>query len=161
MNAPTPDKGDSATDRLRSMVLNGGIAVAGGMALSGFLLRDREPLASAYSAQSLKFSFHAALIGLVLASLFLKRTLANPRTLARLDRPLERYQARLRVLLTLGFLAMALGLPYGLLVDPTWTGITPFWIVALGLTAICWPRRGDLLELESGLRSDWKGVSNS
>ena len=47
-----------------------------------------------------------------------------------------------------GWLAMPLGLAYGLTVDPSLTGLAPFWVAAmlLGVTAL--PRQADLVEID-------------
>ncbi|WP_337176547.1 hypothetical protein [Paludisphaera sp.] len=47
-----------------------------------------------------------------------------------------------------GWLALPLGLGYGLTVDPSLTGLAPFWVAALLLGVTALPRESDVAEFD-------------
>lgn len=121
-------------DRTRSAVIRALTASAAGIAASGLALRNREiavaPPGGTLSAHRLAM---VVLLALVAAGyLALRSDRGGP--------------GRLRVAAAwIGFLAIPLGLAHGWWVDPAPAAIAPFWVAALGLGALAFPRGGPVL----------------
>ncbi|QEH33884.1 hypothetical protein OJF2_24160 [Aquisphaera giovannonii] len=130
--------------RTRSAVLNVLIGVALVVAGSGLLLRTRPAGARPDLASKLNQALLAALFVLFAFSTLLRRVLGRR---ARLDDPRSRW-ARFywgHVLPALvGALAAPLGLAHGWLVSPRVETIFPFWLTALLLGILAYPRGYEL-----------------
>jgi hypothetical protein len=87
---------------------------------------------------------YAALIVLIASGYMMRRLLSS--RLALRD-PRERASRFFRGHLAtaaIGALAVPLGLGYAYATEPRLQGVAPFWIAALGLGALAWPRRAAL-----------------
>jgi hypothetical protein len=131
-------------NRTRSAVLNVLVGVGAVVALSGLVLRGRPTGALAGPQQALS---HAMLLGLFIlfvVSTLLRRLLGRQ---SRLRDPMLRdHRFFLAHILpaVLGALAAPLGLAYGWLISPRLEAILPFWLVALILGSLAYPRTGEL-----------------
>ena len=136
------EAGADEFDRTRSGVVNVLVAVAAGVAASGWLLRDREIVAAPAGGtlQAHRVAM-AVLIGLVAVGYATLRADSGR-------------SGRFRVAAAaVGAMAVPLGLAHGWLVDPSLQAIAPFWVAALGLGGLAFPRRGGaMLEDDEGGR---------
>ncbi|WP_435018333.1 hypothetical protein TA3x_000298 [Tundrisphaera sp. TA3] len=122
------DPGPSEIDRTRSAVLNILVAASAGIAASGWLLRDRE-ITEAPPGGTLQAHRLAMLLLLGLVAIAYATLRAGP--------------GKFRVIAAaVAALAVPLGLAHGWYVDPALPTIAPFWVAALGLGALAYPRGG-------------------
>ena len=133
--------------KTRSGVLNVLVGVGVVVALSGALLRRRAGNVIAPAPDRLSQALFLCLFVLFVASTFSRRVLG--------------FRARLRdphlrgprffwghvIPAILGALAAPLGLLYGWLVSPQLEAILPFWLAALVLGILAYPRGRELLDL--------------
>lgn len=128
-------------ERTRSGVLNVLVAVGLVVALSGALLRGREAAANMGRAGG---ALLGVLIVIFVLSTVLRRWLGRR---ARLREPSSRggrfYWGHV-VPALVGSLAAPLGLVYGLVASPRLEAIVPFWITALVLGVLAYPRGREL-----------------
>jgi hypothetical protein len=132
-------------DRARTLTVRFGLLGGITIAISGWLLRGRDPAASALHWGSIRLVCYALLLLFLLASPWVKRFLASPQALQNPATRCSRYQRMVAARLILAWLCIAVGLAYGFLVEPDIHGVGPFWIAAYALGALAWPRHHDLL----------------
>jgi len=127
-------------ERTRSAVLNVLMVIAAGIALSGFLLRQRDQNAVKRGPAELGQALLGALFVVVVASYATRRFGASR---ARLHAPETRadrfYRAHLGSAI-LGGLATGLGLCYGWWIRPWLDAVSPFWVASLALGFLALPR---------------------
>ena len=121
--------GEGETVRARSAVVNVLVAVAAGIAASGGLLRGREIVDAPPGGTVLAHRVAmATLLGLVAVGYATLRVGSGR-------------SARFRIATAIvGALAVPLGLAHGWWVDPAPGAIAPFWVAALGLGCLAYPR---------------------
>jgi hypothetical protein len=130
--------------RTRSGVLNVLVAVGMVVALSGMLLRNRTEGALQPVPNRLNEVMFLGLILIFVASTITHRSLGRR---ARLRDPLRRSQRFFLghvLAAAVGALAAPLGLAYGWLISPRLEAILPFWITALVLGILAYPRGREL-----------------
>jgi hypothetical protein len=143
-----PDRSLALLERTRGAVLNVLIAEGTGIAVSGALLRWRGSLPAPVVGESTRAGLLGGLVAAALVSYVTRRTLAG-RPALRDPETRERSFFRGHVLsAAIGGLAVPLGLAFGWLVRPTLEAVGPFFLVALTLGALAWPRRHELDDLE-------------
>ncbi|AGA26667.1 hypothetical protein [Singulisphaera acidiphila] len=134
--------------RTRSSVTNVLIAISGGIALSGLVLRWRDRAAIWRAPDELRQGLLAGLFLLLFSSYAVRRVGASR---ARLHDPQRRasrfYQAHL-ISAVIGSLAILLGLCYGWWVRPRLDAVSPFWVAALALGFLALPRADELRDFE-------------
>jgi hypothetical protein len=137
--------------RTRSGVLNVLVGVGAVVAVSGFLLRGRTEGALIGSAERFSHMMLLGLLGVFMASTILRRSLCRR---ARFRDPRMRgwrfFWGHI-LPASLGALAAPLGLIQGWLVSPRLESILPFWVVALVLGILAYPRGREL----EGLDPPW------
>ena len=143
MTAPEPPA-LACLERTRSAVLNRLIAVALGIGVSGVLLRGRDAAALRRASD---LSAHGLLAGLALVAVasVVVRRLGTSRAALRdpARRALTFRRAHVRAA-EIGALAVPLGLAYGWLIRPRLDAVSPFWVAALALGLLAWPRAAEL-----------------
>lgn len=134
--------------RTRSSVINVLIAISGGIALSGLVLRWRDRAAIWRAPDELRQGLLAGLFLLLFSSYAVRRVGASR---ARLRDPQRRasrfYQAHLTSAV-IGSLAILLGLCYGWWIRPRLDAVSPFWVAALALGFLALPRADELRDFE-------------
>jgi hypothetical protein len=147
-----PESGSTGLDpaseqclsRTRAVVLNVLVAVGLTIAISGWLLRGRQPLAAGQTSQDVHQVLTIALVGLGVLSFLLRRILGRRAALRDPARRETRFfLAHVSAALTAALIA-PLGLLHGLLSDPRVEAIIPFWVVPLALSALALPRASEL-----------------
>jgi hypothetical protein len=135
--------------RVRGAVLNVLVAASLMIAVSGWLLRGREPPQHPLLSRGLH---HQLMLGLIVVAV------ASYTALRVLKRRLSMGQpGRVEVLFfwahvlpaSIAALAVPLGLLYGWLVDPRLEAVIPFWVVPLALGFLSLPRRHELDDVRS------------
>lgn len=126
-----------ALRRARSAVANVLIAAAAGILGSGIVLRPMERGVAWREADRVRPWAFGGLVALALASRATSRGLA--RTAA------NRGSTAPVAAAAIGGLAVPLGFAYGYAIDPRLEAVAPFWVAAMALGAMAWPR-GDVLE---------------
>jgi hypothetical protein len=132
-------------------VLNVLVAVSLFIALSGVLLRWRAggELPPPHKTAALRQGLMVGLIVLTLAS-FLARRVLGRRSALRDPRRRARQFSWAHVLpALLGALTAPLGLAYGWWILPRLDVVAPFWVAALGLGFLAWPRASELEGFDS------------
>lgn len=133
MPEPEGPETPSGIDRARSAVLNVLVAAAAGIAASGWLLRSREiaeaPPGGTVPAHRLAMTLLVGLVAIGYATIRIGSGRAD--------------EGRFRVAAAIvGAMAIPLGLAHGWFVDPALRSIAPFWVAALGIGALAFPRGG-------------------
>ena len=144
----TPDA--ACLERTRSAVLNVLIAAGLGIAASGGLLRWRDGWATDRAQGAVGSYLHRALIVLVVLTVVTRRVLTAR---GRLQDPGSRAPRFVRahvVPAAMGLTALPLGLAYGWFVRPRLDAVAPFWVAALALGALSFPRASELTGLDDG-----------
>jgi hypothetical protein len=130
--------------RTRSSVLNVLLGVGMVVALSGAILRGRPAGAMAATPPRLNELLLGSLILIFLASTLIRRSLGHR---ARLSDPQHRdrrfYWGHV-LPAVVGALAAPLGLAHGWLLSPRLETIIPFWVTALLLGVLAYPRGREL-----------------
>ena len=146
--SPLEPAAAACLERARSAVLNVLLAAGLGIAVSGFLLRGRERGTLWKRPEPARRGLFFGLLGLAISSHVVRRAgdAAN-RSAGREVEPGPRFARfqRSRLLASgLAALAVPLGLAYGWLIDPGLPAVCPFWVAALGLGFLAYPRAGAL-----------------
>ena len=146
-------------ERTRSRVLN--ILVLDGLTILGSALAIRRWGSLDFGVDPLwtKRTLFGSLIAVVLVAMFVLRGLGGR---DRLREPVSRgprYLATRVGAVAVGWLVLPVGLAYGLLVDPSLGGVAPFWLAALVLGRLGFPRREDLDEFDEPMPSVMEGAS--
>lgn len=135
-------------ERARSWVLN--VLVLDGLSIlaTALILRLWAPIEVDADPGRLKLLFLGALFACFVAARILLRA-PSIRAGAADAETRGRAYFRSRVATAVaGWLALPLGLGYGLTVDPTLAGMAPFWVAAMLLGATALPRRSDFEGLD-------------
>ena len=134
--------------RTRSAVVNVMLAAGAGIAASGLLLsrRARGPLPQA--DRQLERLTQLVLIAIVAVSLVVRRTLGSRAALRDPDRRAERFFRAHLITALVGALAIPLSLAYGWFVQPELQAVLPFWVAALAMGVLAWPRAYELTDFD-------------
>jgi hypothetical protein len=130
--------------RTRSSVLNVLIGVGAVVAVSGLVLRGRTEGALNGSQKVLSQAMLMGLFGIFVASTFVRRVLGRRSRLRDPRLRGSRFIVGHVVPAVLGALAAPLGLVHGWLVSPRLEAIFPFWLVAVLLAILAYPRGREL-----------------
>lgn len=133
--------------RTRNAVLNVLIADGMGIAIAGGLLRWRAWLPVPSVGESVRAGLLSGLVAVALVSYVTRRTMTSRQALRD---PRNRDLAFLRghvFSAAIGGLAVPLGFAFGWFVRPTLEAVGPFFLVALTLGALAWPRQHELDDL--------------
>ncbi|MFO0908626.1 MAG: hypothetical protein U0794_09730 [Isosphaeraceae bacterium] len=131
----------------RSMVLNVLVVVGVGIALTGGLLRWKGSAVEVRGQASLGQGLLGGLFVILAASRIALRVMTAP---SALRDPVARFARFYRghvVSAGLGALAIPLGLAYGWLVRAELEAVVPFWVTALALGFMAFPRTRELQDL--------------
>jgi hypothetical protein len=140
---------DAATlDRTRSAVMNVLVFVGLGIGLSGFVLGRKERGALLVQPPDIQTWSYGLLLSIFLMSVITRRVLgARDRLRDRQTRSRQFFLAHL-VSAGIGALAVPLGFAYGWLIRPRIDGVGPFWVAALVLGVMAYPRAHELHDLD-------------
>ncbi len=130
--------------RTRSGVLNVLVGVGAIVAVSGLVLRGRAGGALAGPQTRLSQAMLLGLLGIFVASTILRRVLGRRSRLRDPTHRGRRFFLGHIVPAAVGALAAPLGLVHGWLVSPRLEAILPFWVVALVLGILAYPRGREL-----------------
>jgi hypothetical protein len=134
--------------RTRSGVLNVLVVVGVVVALTGLLLRGRADGALLPVPDGLKQVLLGGLIAIFVVSTIMRRALGSR---ARLRDPAVRgprfFQAHV-LPAAIGALAAPLGLAHGWLISPRLEAVLPFWLAALVLGILAYPRGRELEDFD-------------
>lgn len=143
-----PDRNAVTLERTRAAVMNVLVVAGLGIALSGFLLGRRERGTILVPPRDIDRWAYGSLLGLCLLSLLVRRTLgARDRLRDPAHRDARFFRAHV-LSAVLGALAIPMGLTYGWLIRPRLGGVGPFWVVALTLGILAFPRGQELADLD-------------
>lgn len=135
-------------ERARSWVLN--VLVLDGLSIlaTALILRRWAPIAVDADPRRLKLLFLGALFAcFVVARVVLRAPGIRVNSADAETRGRAYFRSRVATAVA-GWLALPLGLGYGLTVDPTLAGLAPFWVASLLLGVTALPRRSDLEGLD-------------
>lgn len=138
----------TALERARSAVMNVLVVVGLGIAASGFFLGRKERGEVLVPPRDLDLWTYGGLMLLCLASVLARRVLASRDRLRDRRTRASRFWTAHVLAAALGALALPLGFAYGWLVRPRIDGVGPFWVVALALGAMAYPRAYALRDLD-------------
>ncbi len=130
--------------RTRMAVLNVLIGVGLTIALSGWILRGREEAGPLAKTGRLHDVLMVALIMLAVASYLVRRTARRSAAASDLVGRRRWFYRSHVVAATIAALAAPLGLLYGFWIDPRLEAIIPFWVVALSMGLLAFPRAREL-----------------
>jgi hypothetical protein len=147
VNAPEPAPAPAEAaclERTRSAVLNVLVAVGCGIAVSGLLVRWRDRWALERSSEATGRALLLGLAALVVLSYATRRALAGRAALRDPVHRASRFYLGHVLSATVAALAVPLGLAYGWLVRPRLDAVGPFWVAALALGSLAFPRAAEL-----------------
>jgi hypothetical protein len=137
-------------ERTRSAVLNVMVVAGLGIAVSGVVVGRRVVLAPPLPRREAEAVGTGALVALIFAGFLVRRVLgARARLRDPATRPGRFYRAHV-LGAAIGALAVPLGFAYGYLIRPTLGAVAPYWVAALALGAINFPRAVELEGLDDG-----------
>lgn len=130
----------AALERTRSAVLN--VLVVAGMAIAvgGLLLRWRDQWGVDRIYDPVGVWLTRALVGLMVASVLIRRFVCGRDSLRDPARRLARFYRGHVVSALLGASAVLLGVAEGWFVRPRLEAVAPFWVAGLALGALSFPR---------------------
>jgi hypothetical protein len=128
----------------RSSVLNVLVGVGAIVALTGFLLRRLQAGVPIPLPDYLKQALYVGLMAIFLASIITRRWLGRRARLREPSSRCNRFYWGHVIPAIIGAIAAPLGLVYGWLVSPQLEAILPFWMAALVLGVLSYPRGGEL-----------------
>lgn len=164
MTAPARDPAVAAClDRTRSAVLNVLVAVGAGIAASGLYLGRLDRGALLWPEQAAERVAHAALFTVIAAGFVALRVFGSRSALRDPGRRATRFYRAHVAGAAIGALAVPLGLAYGWAIRPRLDGVAPFWVAALALGLLAWPRAAELDDFEEPMtptRADAPPVSS-
>lgn len=144
----TRSKTDPATaaclERTRLAVLNVLVVDGCGIAVSGLALARRGWVVSHWDPVLVQHRAHYVLIGLTVFSYLLRRIMGTREALRDPSRRGARFYWSHVLGAAIGTLALPMGLAYGWLIGPVPREIIPFWVVALALGLMAFPRAAEL-----------------
>jgi hypothetical protein len=136
-------------ERTRSAVLNVLVGTGLGIAVSGFLLRQRDRWPPIRAAEPIRRALLGALLAAVVVSYAIRRTGAGR---AALRDPATRcgrfFSAHLWSALA-ATVPIPLGLAYGWVWRPVLNEVAPFWVAALALGFLALPRASELADFDA------------
>ncbi len=141
-------------DRTRSAVLNVMVVAAAGIAVSGLVLRRRDRGALAWPLDDTRRLAYSLLLVIVTASIALRRGLGRRSALNDPSRRCTRFFRAHVLAVTVGALAVPLGLAHGIAAEPSLQAVAPFWVAALALGALAFPRARELEDFDEPMISD-------
>jgi hypothetical protein len=131
-------------ERTRAAVTNVLLVAALGIAAGGLLLRWRAGQALPRVPVVVRQAEELALFGLIAASIFVRRWVGSRSRLRDPSRRAARFSRAHLVSAVIGALAVPLGLVYGWTVRPRLDAVGPFWVAAITMGALAWPRAIEL-----------------
>jgi hypothetical protein len=147
---PEPDSigldeaSQACLSRTRSAVLNVLIAVGLTIAISGWLLRGREPLAPGLAERQAHQVLTLGMVVLGVLSFLLRRIIGRRRGLSDPSGRESRFFWSHVLSAIVGALITPLGLLHGWLSDPRIEAVILFWVVPLALGLLALPRANEL-----------------
>jgi hypothetical protein len=159
---PTPESDSTGLDpasqaclsQTRSAVLNVLVAVGATIAISGWLLRGREPAAAGQTSRDVHQVLLIALLALAVLSFLLRRIMGRRSALSDPTRRARRFFWSHVLPAIMAALIAPLGLLHGLLSDPGVEAISPFWVVPLALGVLALPRASELRGFDGPISSE-------
>jgi hypothetical protein len=139
--------------RTRSAVLNVLVVDGCGIAVSGLVLGRHLWGIGPWDPDAARHWAHLGLIGLTVVSFLLRRTLGSRAALHDPSLRAPRFYWAHVMAAVVGTLALPLGFAYGWLIRPVPQEIVPFWVVALTLGVLSFPREDEITGFDS-IRSD-------
>jgi hypothetical protein len=135
---------DACLERTRSAVLNV-LTVAGiGIAVTGFILRGRTRGAWGQGAGRLGSFLMMALFAIVVASYVVRRMIGSRAALADPSRRAKRFHRAHVASALVAAVAVPVGFVHGWFVRPRLDAVAPYWIAAVGLGLLAFPRAEEL-----------------
>jgi hypothetical protein len=131
-------------ERTRAAVANVLVLAALGIAGGGLLLRWRAGQALPRAPESVRQALEVALFGLIASSILVRRWVGSRSGLRDPSRRAARFSRAHLSSAAIGALAVPLGLVYGWTVRPRLDAVGPFWVAAVALGALAWPRATEL-----------------
>jgi hypothetical protein len=147
---PEPDSigldeaSQACLSRTRSAVLNVLIAVGLTIAISGWLLRGREPLAPGLAERQAHQVLTLGMVVLGVLSFLLRRIIGRRRGLSDPSGRESRFFWSHVLSAIVAALITPLGLLHGWLSDPRLEAVIPFWVVPMALGLLALPRANEL-----------------
>jgi hypothetical protein len=138
------DPAAACLERTRSAVLNVLVIMGAGIAASGLILGRRDRGALLVSERVAERGVHLALFLLIVASFVVRRVVGARSALRDPERRAARFYRAHVVGAVVGALAIPLGFGYGWAVRPRIDAVAPFWVAALALGLLAWPRAMEL-----------------
>lgn len=139
-------------ERTRSSVLNVLVGVGVAIAVSGLALRGREIPMGAQAPEPVRRGLIGVLLAVAVASYASRRILGNRTALADPARRYARFYRAHVVSAAVGALAIPLGFVYGWVVRHRLEDMGPFWIAALALGFLAYPRAHELEDFDTPAR---------
>jgi hypothetical protein len=140
---------NACLDRTRSGVLNVLIGVGAIFALSGIVLRGRAAGALAPAPEWVHRGMYLGLGLIFIVSTILRRVLGSRARLRDPNTRSARFYWGHVVPALVGALAAALGLAHGWMISPRLEAILPFWLAALVLGVLAFPRGRELEDFDA------------
>lgn len=137
--------------RTRSAVLNVLVAISAGIAASGLALRGRERGALLWPELNAQRVAHGLLLVLIAASVIIRRALASRTALRPPETRARRFYWAHVASAAVGALAIPLGYAYAWAARPRLDAIGAFWVAALALALLAFPRAAELEDLDDSL----------
>ncbi|HEX8204326.1 MAG TPA: hypothetical protein VF590_27860 [Isosphaeraceae bacterium] len=138
------DPATACLERTRSAVLNVLVIDGCGIAASGLALGRRGLGIALWEPEPTRRRAYLALLGLTFVSYLLRRTLGARAALHDPRRRAGRFYWAHVLGAAVGTLALPLGFAYGWLIRPVPREVLPFWVVALALGVLSFPRRDEI-----------------
>lgn len=145
---PLEPRARETLEQTRSAVLNALIAAGLGIAITGALIRWRDGWATGRAPESVGRGLLGGLAGLLVLSVLIRRVGAGR---VALQAPATRCRRLWRSHVAsawVGAAAVPLGLAYGWFVRPRLDAVLPFWVAALALGVLAFPRAAALQGFE-------------
>jgi hypothetical protein len=130
--------------RTRSAILNVMVAVGCGIAASGVILSRRDRGALLWPDRNASRWAHGALIALIAISFVVRRVWGGRAALRDPEKRAARFYWAHVASAIVGALALPMGFAYAWAVRPKLDAISAFWVTALALGVLAWPRDSEL-----------------
>jgi len=138
-------------ERTRSAVLN--VLVADGLSIlaSALVLRNFGPVSIGIEPERMHKGLFGSLFVVFAVGVMILRTLGSRDRLAEPGARASRFFRAHLIAAAVGWLAMPLGLIFGLTVEPSLRGVAPFWLAAMILGKLAYPRAIELGDFDEPL----------
>ncbi|MDR3638204.1 MAG: hypothetical protein P4L84_30650 [Isosphaeraceae bacterium] len=136
-------------ERTRSAVLNVLVGVGLAIALSGFLLRQRDRWPAVRVAEPVRRGMLGALLAIVVTSYGVRRVLGSRTALREPASRCARFHRAHMLSALVATVAIPLGLAYGWVSRPVLNEVAPFWVAALALGFLALPRASELDDFDA------------